>query len=112
MRFPAPVERFLKAKRSVVALSVFVLGLCAFPLVFAAGGIYFRFAHYSATWRPSLDYFEWITAAFGFLCCIVSPFLAVVPMRYKVGLSFLAVCAYVVDLFVSAFVNLVVFRVP
>jgi hypothetical protein len=97
--------------RSRVALLVFVLGLLALPAAFTAGGIYRRSGE-PASWRPALDYFEWLAAAFGLACCSVAPFLLKVPVRRRILLSLGAVAIYAIDLGISAVAGVMVFGPP
>lgn len=76
------------------------------PAGFAASGIHYQFA---LSWRPYLDYFEWGAAAFGLACCIVAPFIVKVPVAKNILLCAVAFAIYVFDLFVSAFVSVLVF---
>lgn len=111
MRTPAPIQTFIAAKRSRVALLVFAFGLLALPASFAASGVYHRFSE-PASWRPALDYFEWLAAAFGLACCIVAPFLPKIPVTHRIFLSLGAVAIYAMDLGVSAVAGMVVFGPP
>jgi hypothetical protein len=111
MRIPARFENFIAAKRSRLALLLFALGLLALPASFIAGGIYHGSGE-PVSWRPALDYFEWLAAAVGLACCIVAPFLPKIPVRHRIFLSLAAVAIYAIDLGVSAVAGMVVFGLP
>ena len=94
--------------RSRVAVVVFALGLLALPAAFTAGSLYHRSGE-PISWRPALDYFEWLAAAFGLVCCIVAPFLLKVPLRRRVFLSLGAVAIYAIDLGASTVASIAIF---
>jgi hypothetical protein len=106
MTTPAPIKEFLRAKRSGVALFVFGLGLLALPAAFIASGIHY---HFSLSWRPQLDYFEYGAAAFGLVCCVSAPFIPAVPVVQRFSLSFVGLVLYVFDLIFSAVASIMVF---
>jgi hypothetical protein len=108
MRIPAPIENVIIAKRSGIALLVFVLGLLALPAAFTAGSIYHRLGE-PASWRPALDYFEWLAAALGLLCCTIAPFVPEIPVRQRIFLSLGAVGIYAIDLGVSTVGSMIAF---
>jgi len=82
MRNPASFEIFIAAKRSRLALLVFALGLFALPASFAASGVFHRSGE-PVSWRPALDYFEWLASAVGLACCAVAPFLPKIPGSFS-----------------------------
>ena len=108
MKVPAPVQELLAAKRSGVALLVFVAGLLALPAAFTAGSIYHR-AGEPISWRPALDYFEWLAATLGLLCCIIAPFLPKISRMRKIFLCVAAVCIYILDFACSLIASMIVF---
>jgi len=103
MRTPAPIENFVAAKRSGIALLVFGFGLLAIPAVFAAGAIYHRLGC-PASWLPALDYFDWLAAALGPACCLSAAFIPAIPMAQKAFLSFVASVFLCFDIIFSAVV--------
>ena len=111
MRIPATFSHFVAAKRSGAAVIVFAFGLLALPAAFVAGGIYHRLGE-PTSWRPALDYFEWLAAALGLACCIVAPFLARFPITQRILLSLGAVTIYILDLGVSAVAGMPLFGPP
>lgn len=108
MRVPAAIEHVIVARRSGIALLLFALGLLALPAAFTAGSIYHRSGE-PGSWRPALDYFEWLSAAIGLLCCIAAPFVPEIPARQRIFLSLGAVGLYAIDLGVSAVGSIMVF---
>src|SRR5262245_41778111 len=106
MRISAPIQSFLRTKRSGTALLLFALGLLALPAAFTASGIHY---HFALSLRPYLDYFEWGMAAVGFACCVVAPLIVQASVAKKLLLVIVAVGAYVLDLFFSAIASMVTF---
>jgi len=106
MTTPAPVKEFLRAKRAGAALFVFGLGLLALPAAFIASGIHY---HFSLSWRPHLDYLEYVAAAFGLVCCVSAPFIPAVPVVLKFFLSFVGFALYLFVLIFSAIASIMAF---
>lgn len=88
---------------------LFLAGLAVWPLVWVVEGAYKAGVFQSRTF---VDWFAYIAAPIGFLCCVVAPFLGRITLRKKIVFALLSVAAFAVVCAACSLGFLAIFGLP
>jgi len=98
VKIPVTLQEIVLKRRSFIALIVLVVGLYMPIAYFCAAGLDYRFG---LSLGRYINFLGGYSFAFGFLCCLVAPFLPKVSLGDKFAYLAAAIAVYIVDTFLS-----------